>query len=227
MAEIKAIETYYNGYRFRSRLEARWAVFFDTLGIEYQYEPEGYELNDGTRYLPDFYLPDFQCFAEVKPYILERLQEYVKQGIEFVKSVNEPILYCFDFNVQEVMLACYTETEEKGVFPSWFASTFIPGTNGCKLLSSKVSNDDTEFEPVYRNSDKQPFKKVLNFVDLIKTDPIIAKDIIVSSIVGVSIKGFPRWKDIKDAVNNAKSARFEYGEKGEPQKQFSAVYGKH
>ena len=32
--EIKAIETIYNGYKFRSRLEARWAVFFDEAGIE-------------------------------------------------------------------------------------------------------------------------------------------------------------------------------------------------
>ena len=30
---IKAIETEYNGYKFRSRLEARWAVFFDALGV--------------------------------------------------------------------------------------------------------------------------------------------------------------------------------------------------
>ena len=52
--ELKPIETPYNGYRFRSRLEARWAVFFDTLGIEYEYEPEGFELGDGVRYLPDF-----------------------------------------------------------------------------------------------------------------------------------------------------------------------------
>lgn len=51
---MKAIETEYNGYRFRSRLEARWAVFFDACGIEYEYEPEGYELSDGTWYLPDF-----------------------------------------------------------------------------------------------------------------------------------------------------------------------------
>ena len=51
---IKAIETYYNGYRFRSRLEARWAVFFDTLGVKYEYEPEGFELDGGLRYLPDF-----------------------------------------------------------------------------------------------------------------------------------------------------------------------------
>ena len=64
--EIKAIETEYNGYRFRSRLEARWAVFFDTLGIRYEYEPEGYVLSDGGKYLPDFYLPDYKYYAEVK-----------------------------------------------------------------------------------------------------------------------------------------------------------------
>ena len=65
MNHIKAIETTYKGYRFRSRLEARWAVFFDTLGIKWQYENEGYqkevELNTGLktlRYLPDFFLPD-------------------------------------------------------------------------------------------------------------------------------------------------------------------------
>ena len=51
---IKAIETVYNGYKFRSRLEAKWAVFFDAVGIKYQYEIEGYEMDD-IRYLPDFY----------------------------------------------------------------------------------------------------------------------------------------------------------------------------
>jgi len=53
---IKAIETTYKGYRFRSRLEARWGVFFDGLGVKWQYEPEGFELPDGTWYLPDFYI---------------------------------------------------------------------------------------------------------------------------------------------------------------------------
>ena len=64
---IKAIETVYNGYRFRSRLEARWAVFFDAAGIPYEYEQEGFELSDGTRYLPDFYLPSYDWYVEVKP----------------------------------------------------------------------------------------------------------------------------------------------------------------
>jgi hypothetical protein len=63
---IKAIETQYKGYRFRSRLEARWAVFFDAVGIEWEYEPEGYNIN-GIMYLPDFYLPRIKTYAEVKP----------------------------------------------------------------------------------------------------------------------------------------------------------------
>jgi len=63
---LKAIETRYKGYRFRSRLEARWAVFFDALGVRWQYEPEGFDL-DGVWYLPDFWLSDLECWAEVKP----------------------------------------------------------------------------------------------------------------------------------------------------------------
>jgi hypothetical protein len=69
--DIKPIETIYNGYRFRSRLEARWAVFFDALGAKYEYEPEGFYItksygDHSGMYLPDFYLPDFDVYAEVK-----------------------------------------------------------------------------------------------------------------------------------------------------------------
>lgn len=38
---ITPIETIYKGYRFRSRLEARWAVFMDACGADWEYEPEG------------------------------------------------------------------------------------------------------------------------------------------------------------------------------------------
>jgi len=66
MTDIKPIETVYNGYRFRSRLEARWAVFFDAMGIEYEYEPEGFKFSDGQCYLPDFYLSNLNTFVEIK-----------------------------------------------------------------------------------------------------------------------------------------------------------------
>ena len=65
MQLLKAIETRYKGYRFRSRTEARWAVAFDAMGIEWEYEKEGYELPSGW-YLPDFWLPGLKTFAEVK-----------------------------------------------------------------------------------------------------------------------------------------------------------------
>lgn len=63
---MKAIQTRYKGYRFRSRLEARWAVFFDALSLKWEYEPEGFETRAGW-YLPDFYLPEMDIWAEVKP----------------------------------------------------------------------------------------------------------------------------------------------------------------
>lgn len=62
---ISAIPTYYAGYHFRSRLEARWAVFFDHMGIPWLYEPEGFTLA-GKGYLPDFYLPECGTWCEVK-----------------------------------------------------------------------------------------------------------------------------------------------------------------
>lgn len=60
------IRTQYNGIRFRSRLEARWAFFFAELGVKWQYEPEGFQLSSGW-YLPDFWLPDQNCWVEIKP----------------------------------------------------------------------------------------------------------------------------------------------------------------
>lgn len=70
---IQAIETRYAGCRFRSRLEARWAVFFDTLDIPWEYEPQGFNVTwrlrndeDTFPYLPDFWLPDEGVWVEVK-----------------------------------------------------------------------------------------------------------------------------------------------------------------
>jgi hypothetical protein len=82
---IAAIETVYNGVRFRSRLEARWAVFFDAVKTPWQYEPEAFHLPAESivsdsfpdrdpverlgrdwNYLPDFWLPEVNAWFEVK-----------------------------------------------------------------------------------------------------------------------------------------------------------------
>lgn len=72
---MKAIETMYSGYRFRSRLEARWAVFFDALGIRYEYEPEGFVLDDGTWYLPDFRV---KCYGKRGEYDSKPFDLYIE-----------------------------------------------------------------------------------------------------------------------------------------------------
>jgi hypothetical protein len=70
---IQPIETKYQGYRFRSRLEARWAVFFDHLKLHWEYEKEGFYIGK-VMYLPDFYVIGESgdgWFVEVKGNLLD------------------------------------------------------------------------------------------------------------------------------------------------------------
>jgi hypothetical protein len=59
---IAAIPTLYRGRMYRSRLEARWAAFFDRLGWAHEYEP--FDLGPWS---PDFLLTDMSVLVEVKP----------------------------------------------------------------------------------------------------------------------------------------------------------------
>lgn len=86
---IKAIETEYNGYKFRSRLEARWAVFLDSFNEEWAYEVEGYELPSG-RYLPDFWLPRFNCWLEIKGIQPTELEETL--SCQLARMTGRPVL---------------------------------------------------------------------------------------------------------------------------------------
>lgn len=58
------IQTDYNGTHFRSRVEARWACFFDLVGWRWEYEP--FDLHG---YIPDFLLlGKREVLVEVKAY---------------------------------------------------------------------------------------------------------------------------------------------------------------
>jgi hypothetical protein len=85
---MRAIQTRYAGCYFRSRLEARWAVFFDTLSIEWRYEPEGFDLGDMGWYLPDFYLPEHKTWIEIKPND-PSLEELLKPGALYYSQPYE------------------------------------------------------------------------------------------------------------------------------------------
>ena len=129
--DIKPIETIYNGYRFRSRLEARWAVFFDSVGIPYEYETEGYVLSDGTMYLPDFYLPWFKAFVEVKRESLYYEEEEIaKRKLEMLFDSTDidciGMLCLGDPANKNVNVLCnYSDEEGKGT--SWFTGWFYEG----------------------------------------------------------------------------------------------------
>lgn len=68
---LTPIETFFKGYKFRSRLEARWAVFFDEMGLDWSYEVEGFKLPSGAMYLPDFLVKGHETgwdyYYEIKP----------------------------------------------------------------------------------------------------------------------------------------------------------------
>lgn len=110
---IKAIETKYKGYKFRSRLEARWAVFFDSAQIPWEYEKEGYTLRTGECYLPDFYLPEQNIFVEVKGEMPN--DDYMRKLAQFGAEIEKSVLVLngiFEMN-QEYSLFCFNEPNGK------------------------------------------------------------------------------------------------------------------
>lgn len=71
---IAAIPTKYSGVQFRSRLEARWAAFFDEMGWTWRYEPI-----DLRGWIPDFIVEcPGELAVEIKPALkLDDLYSFV------------------------------------------------------------------------------------------------------------------------------------------------------
>ena len=125
MQGMQAIETVYKGYRFRSRTEARWAVFFDTLGVKYTSEPEGYVFKDGTHYLPDFYLPNANMFFEVKGLELSKEDKSKIDKLIIYSGKNVAIGYS-DMSFQATSICGEDENGNK--------TCFLDGKDGSWLI---------------------------------------------------------------------------------------------
>jgi hypothetical protein len=106
--EKKSIATWFDGICFRSRLEARLAFILNKLEIEWVYEPDGFNLSNGLKYLPDFYLR----FGDGTKQVLEAkgyLDDYDKAKIEcFEKDFKIKVLMIDDF----LKLHYYGEADE-------------------------------------------------------------------------------------------------------------------
>lgn len=138
-----ALETNYNGYRFRSRLEARWAVFFDTLGVEYRYEAEGFDL-DRIKYLPDFWLPQQDCYIEIKGQ--EPSRDEIRKAELLTTTLNKKV-YIFggDVWVPDVTTTI-PKNENDEYIPSYEKNAYLFDASGIIIYG-----DDTA-SPCYRRS---------------------------------------------------------------------------
>lgn len=181
----RAIETRYKGYRFRSRLEARWAVFFDALGLKWEYEPEGFELKSG-RYLPDFYLPNHKVWVEVKPGKATPLEEI--KARDLMEARNEP-----------VFLTCGLPGDEGKLFYSY---TQIGGEFNSLTLTAAFGFYDA-------NGAGLPIGFVAlgvpHYIDHDHDDSLV--------IIGCSdVKPCKSVGLLRTAIEAARGARFEFGE---------------
>ena len=83
--DIAPKPTRYDGVLYRSRTEARWAMFFTLAKIPFVYEPETFELPSGN-YLPDFWMPEADygrgMFIEIKPSMIEAGSREAKLAYE-------------------------------------------------------------------------------------------------------------------------------------------------
>lgn len=196
--EFKAIETRYAGCRFRSRLEARWGVFFDALNIEWEYEPQGYELPSGQVYLPDFRLPAFDLHVEVKG----DEASFLAEGSRYAEAVQTQRL------PGRGLVILGPVPDGSRINPLHFVLTNEPGDDGTMELHADLLSFDS------RDAAGRP---AIFCTDLAsrKLGKLPALDGYGRSGAAYT-KGTPYilTSEVSGAYTSARSARFEHGESG-------------
>lgn len=132
---IPAIETTYRGVTFRSRLEAKWAAFFDLLGWPWQYEPL-----DLKGYIPDFILtlPHAPVLVEVKPALYLRDLFQYEEKIERSGWDKESLLVGTQPLIASIWNGAATLglLDERGPEGShWWAEAMLEKCSHCKKIS--------------------------------------------------------------------------------------------
>lgn len=190
MDYAKPITTNYKGYRFRSRLEARWAVFLSAMFEKFEYEKEGFDFGNGFQYLPDFWLPRLKCWAEVK-FGIPSEEEYTKCRL-LRDGTGMPVILLMGIPGEEsVEIFCWEASESGG------GSCEYP----CKLASG---HDDKLLLYVHSSPEQDCF------FDSALSVPVPASCI---SSHGVRYNIGINSAIIMQAYMLAKSARWEHGEK--------------
>lgn len=224
---LRAIETFYNGYRFRSRLEARWAVFFDSAGIEYVYEPEGFVVDNGLCYLPDFLIRNvIIVHGNSEPRIIPELYIEVKGKMtpNDARKVNKFAMFNPPFSFDKPKSESENSWPEK-MHSDWYDNGEhhpiyilgdIPvGSNGYEIIEWLQNKC---YLPPEGYDDNAEYAYPFNFetIDMDNFGAFPAVDDKGHLVLEGDDSTYWKWifteRTIK-AYNDARQARFEHGEK--------------
>lgn len=91
--------TIYRGIQYRSNWEVYVAKLLLYSGITFQYEPQRFYLTPKLSYLPDFFLPEFRAYIEVKGWLLEK--DKVRMSL-FKTKVTNRLVYVGKDELEEI-----------------------------------------------------------------------------------------------------------------------------
>lgn len=185
---MKAIETKYKGYRFRSRLEARWAVFLNHLGIPFSYESEGFDLGNAGRYLPDFWLPGIKAWLEIKGCEPDEAEKAKAEAL-FEQGGDPVLLAVGEPGYGSLSLFCL-DTCDSGGGLSWW--------EGCRWMVRRSDYNAVVIGVPSAHVNDRTWHK-----DDYRPLPFVVNDHFCQECHGLN-----------DAFNAARGARFEHGERG-------------
>lgn len=93
-----------NNVWLRSTYETRIAVILTKFNIKWEYEPKRFVIKTAT-YCPDFYLPEYDIWWEVKGYMRKEALNKIKQFFILYPAENLRILYNEDITKLEQLIS--------------------------------------------------------------------------------------------------------------------------
>jgi len=81
----------YRGIYMRSNWEIAFAYFLDCSGIKWEYESKTFDLGN-TTYTPDFYIPEWDCYIEIKGWWRDDAKEKFQLFKKKYSDINIKVL---------------------------------------------------------------------------------------------------------------------------------------
>lgn len=96
---MRSIPALYKNQQFASRTEARYAYFWDILGVPWSYEPEVLLLEGDPpiTYIPDFHLTDWRAWVEIKGEVVSDAAGLliIEKCRRLAIQSGRPVILCF------------------------------------------------------------------------------------------------------------------------------------